>query len=184
MKRLLLTLLTSIICVAATGCGQKSSLESTTQYLSSPFVCDMKMIYDDSEFDGVIERYDTGNWNVLFSAPPSLDGVTLSFSGNDISASYKGLDFTVPKKAIPIKSILGNFIEVVDSAAENGETEGKSENGMLTVEGETEGGDYSLIIDEKTGFIDSFEMKNTGVKIKFENMVISSDKEEITTEEE
>ena len=103
------------------------------------------------------------------------------FSGNDVTASYKGLSFTVPKKALPVKSILTNFITTVDTLAAAPELQGSEKDGVMTVTGETESGTYTLTMDTKSGLLNSFSMKNIPVQINFENMQVLSTQPAETT---
>lgn len=174
MKRLVISVCMLFTVLLMTGCGSKTKMESAKANLDSAFECDMKIFYDDSEFDGKLTRMGMGEWETCFTAPDSLDGVMLSFSGKDVTASYKGLSFTVPKKALPIKSILTNLMNVVDELAAAGELECTGKNGVMVSKGETEGGEYELSIDAETGCISGFEMKNVGVKMEFENVEINA----------
>lgn len=171
MKRFILTVAMLLTALAFVGCGKKTTMESAKANLDSAFECDMKMVYEDTEFGGRLKRIESGVWEASFTSPDSLDGLVLSFSGNDASASYKGLSFTVPKKALPVKSILTNLMTAVDTLAEGDELSGHEEDGMMKITGENETGEYVLDIDMKTGFISLFEMKNLGVTMSFENAV-------------
>lgn len=172
MKRFLIVLM-MMTAIMLTSCTGKTTMKSAESDLGSPFECDMKMIFEDSEFGGKIRKTDAGIWEADFTSPDTLDGVVLSFNGNDVTASYKGLSFTVPKKALPVKSVLLNFISAAESIAASEETEGTENDGIMLIKGENESGEYTLGLDAKTGDLCSFEMKNFGVKMKFENFTVT-----------
>ena len=60
-----------------------------------------------------------------FSSPNTLAGVLLSYRDDNVEASYKGLSFSVPKSALPLKAIISSLIDVVDTTAELPEISGE-----------------------------------------------------------
>ena len=162
-----------------TSCASKATMESTESIVNSPFECDMKMIFEDQEFGGKLRKTDIGVYEADFTSPDTLEGVILSFNGNDVTASYKGLSFTVPKKALPVKSALLNFFSVVDNLAQSDKIEGTEKDGVIFINGENESGEYSLECDSKECDIDSFKMKNFGVRMEFENFTPVENKENV-----
>ena len=65
-----------------------------------------------------VTRYGKAQWEAAFTAPASLEGVVLQFDGNAVTASYKGLQFSVPKSALPAKNMLVLATDALDLAAE------------------------------------------------------------------
>lgn len=173
MKRFIIAFIT-LMMITMVSCGQKKTVDSSGSGLGSTFTCDMVLLYEDSEYCGKINRTDTRLWEIEFSSPETLAGVKLSFVNDDVTASYKGLDFTVPKKALPVKSVLSNFITVVDEISSQEKMQCVEKDGELVVEGQIDQGEYELVINEKNGTISSFEMKNTNVVIEFENVITGS----------
>jgi hypothetical protein len=91
------------------------------------------------------------------------------FEDDEITASYKGLSFSVPQSAVPVQSALSNFI----LAAENIQTEDSTYNCVVDGSdyklcGSIDNGDFTLIFDE-SGLPVSFEMENFNLLILFEN---------------
>lgn len=173
MKRFIIAFIT-LMMITMVSCGQKKTVDSSGSGLGSTFTCDMILLYEDSEYCGKINRTDTRSWEIEFSSPETLAGVKLSFVNDDVTASYKGLDFTVPKKALPVKSVLSNFITVVDEISSQEKMQCVEKDGELVVEGQIDQGEYELVINKKNGTISSFEMKNTNVVIEFENVITGS----------
>ncbi len=174
MKRLFVFMFTVIIITVFTGCNGKTPVKNAKANLNSSFECNMKIVYDDSEFGGKLKRMGQGVWEADFNSPETLSGVKLSFLNGDVTASYKGLSFTVPKSALPLKSMLNNLMTVVDELAVLDELECTVKDGMMIVEGDVEQGPYTLKIDEKTGWISEFEMKNVKMKMTFSDMAITN----------
>lgn len=172
MKRLLFLIIALVTAVVFSGCGGKHTVRDVKSGLDSSFESDVKISYDDSEYAGKIIRKQSGVWEVEFTMPETIAGVKLEFMNRDVTASYKGLTFTVPKSALPVKSMLVNMINVVDELASSDEIECNDKDGILVIQGEIDQGKYVLNINEKTCAIISFEMENSDVHMEFENMVM------------
>lgn len=140
--------------------------------LNSAFSAKMTISLDKMAAEGTVERIGDGKWSAEFESPNTLSGVTLEFDGNNTTASYKGLTFSVPRSAVPVKAMLKNLIDAVDSNAREAELHGSESEGMLQISGSLDGGDYTLSIDS-SGCISSFEMPNNLLKIAFSDVQIN-----------
>lgn len=173
MKRLFVPLLMITIVIVLAGCFGSTAKKDAKTTLNSSFTSDMKLNYDDTEYSGVISRQGPGMWSVEFSSPESLAGVKLAFMDSEVTASYKGLSFSIPKSAMPIKSILTYFISAADELAMKEKLEGSVKDGVMTVKGDLDEGSYEMMFDEATGNLTAFEMDNNKAKLTFTNMTAS-----------
>lgn len=170
MKKLLASMLVCMIVFAVVSCS--SPMKQTTKRqnnLNTQFSAVMNVSLDKLNADGTITRFSDGNWEAEFDSPNTLSGVKLSFEGNNVSASYKGLNFSVPRSAIPVKAMLTNLISAVDTAAREEELQGSESEGLLNITGSLDGGDYTLSVDSN-GNIHTFEMPNNLLKIAFSDV--------------
>lgn len=141
--------------------------------LNEPFVVTAKIQYGDQESDASFRKYSKANWDIEFSSPNTLSGVILSYRDDKVDASYKGLSFSVPKTALPIKSIISTFIDVADSTADLPEIEATEKEGLMIIEGETQQGKYTLKLDNSGG-LSEFSMPNLELKIVFTDFHVDS----------
>ena len=167
MKRLLSSVFALLCVVSSVSCstptGTQSKLENN---LGSPFSAKMTVNLDKLSAEGTIYRKGDRCWEAEFDSPNTLSGVKLSFEENIVKASYKGLDFSVPKSAVPVKAMITNLMEAVDSLAAQEQLTGTENEGFTEISGSLEGGDYSLSLDGQ-GNIHTFEMPNNLLKITF-----------------
>lgn len=168
MKKLLLCGITAI-CMTSTACGIGGGESGRIKAdLQQPFLVDAKVTVDQTQAEASISRYGEQAWDVTFSQPDSLAGVQLAFLDGQVTASYKGLSFSVPQSAMPVKSMLTIFIEVV------GELDGKEEldcvkdGDTCVVEGSVEQGNYTLTLDQQ-GVPLKFEMPNQKLVMELSN---------------
>ena len=160
MKRLITFTITILTVLCLTACSMPMQNKTTRKNgLNTAFTSDVKINLDRLEADGIVKRFGDGMWEVEFSSPNSLSGVKLSFSEGNVEASYKGLSFSVPQSALPVKAMMLNLIKVVDDYARLDELKGEEKDGMLEVSGKLDGGEYVLIVD-KDGILSRFEMPN------------------------
>ena len=174
--------MTIVMVVSLCACGGMGD-KKCSPGLSSPFTVSADIEYDDNAYAAVFTRRDVNNWEVEFSAPDNLSGIILTFKNNNVEASYNGLSFSVPKTALPLKSMIAAFIDVSEKAAEKGELTGEQKEEELAVSGETELGKYILKFD-KNSSLSGFEMDNLKLKMTFTDFrVISGNMAEKPTAE-
>ncbi len=151
-----------------TACDVKKESESlSTADIQDTFSCTASVKYGEYESDTMIKRYGKGMWENEFLSPDTLAGVKLVFDNDEITASYKGLEFSVPKSAMPYQAMLVCMTEAVDSVYDSDEIVCFEKDGMLCYEGKLEQGDYTINFDAETGFIKSFDMPNMELTVEF-----------------
>lgn len=169
-KRILL--LTSFM-IFLTSCGTVGGEKtSTKEVLTEPFSCTANIITPDIEATGILSHESLGKWNIEFSEPSTLSGVSLIFDGVNSEASYKGLSFSMPKDAVPINSMLLCLANAIDEISTSKEKNATSKDDILTFKGSTDCGDYILTVDEKTGDLTSFQMNNLSLVITFSDYTV------------
>lgn len=183
------------VMVFSASCDIAKSGETVSSAdIQDSFSCNAVIHYGDMESDSVLKRYGKGMWENEFSSPDTVAGVKLVFNNDDITASYKGLEFSVPKSAMPFQSMLCCLIEASDSVYESSDIVFNEKDGLLCYEGNIEQGDYEICFNAETGFIQSFSMPNMELEIEFTNCtandgametsVLSSDTVQDTSEAE
>lgn len=175
MKRLftfVLTIAVAAFCFASCSVPGGSSGSSRKNGLGSAFSAAVTITLDRLEAEGEIKRYGEGVWEIEFTAPNTLSGVKLEFSEGNVLASYKGLSFSVPQSALPVKAMMLNLIKAVDENARLEELSGEESEGMLKISGTLDGGEYVLTVD-KDGNLSGFEMANNSLKMAFTELRVS-----------
>ncbi|MDE5771033.1 MAG: hypothetical protein K2I06_05300 [Ruminococcus sp.] len=185
MKRLISFAVMVITAVMFFSCSTPLKSEiSRKNGLNCAFQSSVNVTIDKLNADGVLKRFGDGVWDIEFESPNTLSGVKLEFSGGNVTASYKGLNFSVPQSALPVKAMMLNLIEAVDTNARLEELKGNENGDMLEVSGSLEGGDYIISVS-RDGKLSSFEMENNKLKIVFTDMKEiegTTEQEQTTTE--
>jgi len=173
MKKIIPIFLSVFLIISMCACSSGGKNVKFSPKLNEPFVVTAKIQYGDKESDASFRKYSKANWDIEFSSPNTLSGVILSYRDDKVDASYKGLSFSVPKTALPIKSIISTFIDVADSTADLPEIEATEKEGLMIIEGETQQGKYTLKLDNSGG-LSEFSMPNLELKIVFTDFHVDS----------
>lgn len=165
-----------------TGCSSPmKATEKCPNNLDSAFSAKMSFSLDKLNAEGTIKRLADGEWETEFESPNTLSGVCLKFSSGNVTASYKGLAFSVPRSALPAKAMLLNLIDAVDSNARSEELKGTVNEDMLELSGSLESGEYTITVNDN-GYISSFAMPNNLLKIAFSDMEVLSSQQPSQTQ--
>jgi hypothetical protein len=173
-------LLTGAVMTACSVPGKKDG--TSPNGLSSSFKAEVSIKLDEMDSEGTINRYGDGMWDIEFSSPNTISGVTLSFADGNAKATYKGLTFSVPQTALPVKSMMTNLIDATDELSQKEKLEGKKTDDGMEVCGKLDGGDYVLTVD-KSGNILKFEMPGSKLVMEFKDVapISSSEMPQTTT---
>lgn len=167
-------------CLASCSTPMQTT-QSRQNNLNSSFSSEITLTLDKLTAEGILKRYGDSEWEIEFDSPNTLSGVNLAFNQGNVNASYKGLSFSVPKSALPVKAMLVNLIDAVDTNARSEELKGSDNEGMLEISGTLEGGDYILTVDGN-GNISSFDMPNNLLEINFREVTAIAGAHAPTTE--
>lgn len=160
------------ICVPACfllgGCSTPQSAAEFSPKLDGAYSVEADMEYGSGQSAMLtVTRYDSGVWEAAFSEPESLAGVVLAFDGNAVSASYKGLAFSVPKSALPAKNMLVQVTDALDTAAAAPPLSyTQQDDGGYSCSVDTESGTCTLTFAE-TGEPAAAEIPSQPVTIRF-----------------
>ncbi|MDE5582733.1 MAG: hypothetical protein K2J08_03405 [Ruminococcus sp.] len=171
MKRLFAFAVAVMTAIIFVSCSTPLKSETSRKNgLACAFQSMVDITIDNLNANGTVKRFGDGVWDIEFETPNTLSGVKLMFNGGSVEASYKGLDFSVPQSALPVKSMMLNLIEAVDTNARLETLKGTEDGDKLNVSGTLEGGDYIMCVT-KDGRISSFEMENNKLKILFSDII-------------
>lgn len=179
MKRLITSAVCLMLTIVLTACGVPAAKGNSSREnkLDEAFESEVDFSLEKLDADGTICRYGDGEWSVEFDSPNTLSGVKLEFSEGEVNASYKGLEFSVPQSALPVKAMMLNLMEAVDSTAKLEKLCGEEKESGLELTGTLESGEYSITVDGE-GRLKCFEMPNYKLKIDFRQPSVTSTKSE------
>ncbi len=167
MKRIFAALCLSAVLISANGCAAQQLPGNIANRMDGAFSAEVTMTTADSEVRGVLTRFGMDAWSVTFTEPPALSGVQLDFMDDEVTASYKGLAFSVPQSAQAVKTMLSELMEIVDEMSQEPELSCKQKEEGAVCEGEIDEGSYTLTFD-KEGVPQAFSLPSYGLTITFD----------------
>ena len=173
MKRFVCAALFCVISCTATACGKTGDAGTVSVNLAEPFSMEAEFTCGDLTGAAGISHGGTEVWDATFTAPDSLAGVTLSYLDGNVTASYKGLTFSVPQSAVPVKASLGQLFTVLEQAGKDGSLDCIKKDGFCVIEGSLDAGTYTLTLEEN-GAPAAFSMPNLKLEMSFQNFASGS----------
>ncbi|MDE5769354.1 MAG: hypothetical protein K2H82_08215 [Oscillospiraceae bacterium] len=129
----------------STGCTAVQTMPGKiANPMTGAFTAEVTITNADTESKAQLTRYGMDAWCVVFSEPQTLSGVQLDFLDDEVKASYKGLEFSVPQSAQAIRTELEDLMQIIDDMALTPDLNGKTDEGKLICEGSIEEGSYTL----------------------------------------
>ncbi|MBR4102331.1 MAG: hypothetical protein IKK51_10750 [Oscillospiraceae bacterium] len=172
MKRIFATLCMGAVLLGVYGCAMQPTPGNVNNRMDGAFTTEVTMTTADSETKGILTRYGNDAWSVTFTEPAALDGVKLDFLDDEVIASYKGLEFSVPQSAQAIRTMLSELMDIVDDMALEPEIICKQNEEGAVCEGEIDEGKYTLTFD-KEGIPKEFSLPPYGLTITFDTFTES-----------
>lgn len=152
---------------AALGACSRTPTEKTArQPVVTGFSCDMAGTYRDTEVAGQITRTSAGTLTVTLSKPAGLDGMELTWDGQDVVMNMLGLSVTVDPATIPESALGRSVLEALDAGMRGG---GKLTERGMCVEGTTESGSFALYADPDTGALTALSVPSLPLELTFTN---------------
>lgn len=154
--------------ISLQGCEMPQNDETFQPLQAESYEADVLLAYGEDQTAGLhLTRIGDSVWDAAFTEPASLAGVVLSFDGSAVSASYKGLAFTIPKSALPAKNMLGMVTEALDAAdAAESLPCTQQEDGSWCYQGSCAGGNYTLTFGQ-SGEPLVFDLPSQPLKLTF-----------------
>ncbi|MDE6657289.1 MAG: hypothetical protein K2J88_01755 [Oscillospiraceae bacterium] len=155
--------------VLSTGCTVvQTTTGKVSNLMTGAFTAEVTITNADTESKAVLTRYGTDAWCVVFNEPQTLSGVQLDFVDDEVKASYKGLEFSVPQSAQAIRTELQDLMDIIDDMALTPDLNGKSDEGKLICDGAIDEGNYTLTFTD-TGIPVEFSLPCYNLVVIFDS---------------
>ena len=165
MKKIFSVFVLFVIMISITGCGKEN--KPCAPDLNKIFTVNAAVESGKFKTEAIISRLGDNMWEAEISSPETLKGIKLSYSGEDITASYMGMSFSVPKNAAPVKGMMTMLFNAIDKSAALPEMPCIEDETTKTFSGETENGKFEITVDKTTGNLTGFEMPDNDLKVVF-----------------
>ena len=160
-----------ILIIFLCGCGSKNkttvpvtkgvSFTAAVTYYNECYTCDV----------AVDEK---GIMSATVTSPQELSGVKLMFDGENVTAEYLGLTYTLKTDTMPLGNVALSIYNVFAHIAENGLTAEQHESNCI-IENEIGGEKYEFIF-APSGLPLELKMPQKELKVIFNNVTLKEDK--------
>ncbi len=166
-----------ILCVLPvllfTGCGHahKGANEGTSLPSTAlqPFESSAQFTYDDFSFDAVVKRNALGSCVITITSPKAIEGMTFTYQGDQLTVEYLGLSVDIDPNTALSQAAVSAVVKALDAMTRQNGIHVSFEDSKFLVNGETENGDFTLILDEKSGNFLSLEIPEIPMSVTFHN---------------
>lgn len=131
------------------------------------FEGDCNVVCRDMEIQAHISRPNAQSCLITVTAPESLNGVTVDYTGGALSLTYGIIKQTLDIKKIPQAAFAPAVIHALDEIAGFQPENALLENGNYILNIASEYGDITAVLDGETGAIKTVEIPSQEVKITF-----------------
>ena len=149
------------------GCMPAAETGSIPNAMDGAFTVQAQILSGDDESACTLTRMGQGAWRVEFSEPRSLSGVQLDFLDEEVTASYKGLAFSVPQSAQAVRTELSELMAAVDALSLSPTLEGHRTEEGIELTGDADAGGYTLTCSEE-GIPMAFSLPSYALEIRLE----------------
>lgn len=131
---------------------------STVSPVTSGFRCQVSITYDDLSAQATLERSEQGVTVLSFLSPRELDGFALSYDGQAVTVSYRGIELPLGDQVLPTSAV-----RVIDDAlacctvAES----------TVEFNGECDGGRFTVTFDPQSGFPTELYIESLDLRVFF-----------------
>ena len=171
MKRAVIPVFILIIFLC--GCGGKNKT-ATPVTKGVSFTADVTYYNECYTCDVAVDE--KGIMSATVTSPEELFGVKLMFDGENVTAEYLGLTYTLKTDTMPLGNVALSIYNVFSHIAENGLTAEQDESNCI-IENEIGGEKYEFIF-APSGLPLELKMPQKELRVIFNNVTVKEDKSE------
>ena len=171
MKKAVISVLMLIVFLCGCGGKNKSAIPVTK---GVSFIADVTYYNECYTCDVAVDE--KGIMTATVTSPEELSGVKLKFDGENVTAEYLGLTYTLKTDTMPLGNVALSIYNVFTHIAENGLTAEQDESNCI-IENEIEGEKYEFVF-APSGLPLELKMPQKELKVIFNNVTVKEDKSE------
>lgn len=168
MKKIFLCLTLSLLFLFGCSCKSREvtltvrgiSFSAEISYYNESYICNVN-----------IDR--NGKMTLTADSPEDLKGLTLTYTGNEVTAEYMGLTYTPRSGSMPLGNVAESIYGIIGDIEKEVET-APATNGNCTVENNYNGKSYTFVFSP-AGLPLSLEIPDSSFKILFNNVTVISE---------
>lgn len=148
------------------GCGGKLPFSQQKPNFDTTYTVNAEITYDKVSAKAEVTRVSGEEWNMTFTEPKNLKGLTVKLNDKKYSATLDGLSFSSENSGVYATAphiIAGAVGELISTDAENS----TASDGVLTYKTELDGASVTITANEKTGELISLKCPQNRLSVNF-----------------
>jgi len=170
MKKVFVILLSVILftsCAVSDNNITKSEEEKILSSLNGNFDIQAQIKMGEIKAEADINRTKEGTGTIKITNPRNLSGLTFSFDKEDVTVSFLGLSLKLDNDDILNSSLTKGIIASINKAATPHGVTLSADGNIITAKGETDSGDFSLLIDRNNKTLISLSIPELNLECTF-----------------
>lgn len=127
------------------------------EILSSNFNANANITIQDISLNADINRSNANTITLSIIEPDTLKGMDLSYDGELVNVTYKGMTLSLDKNSKALNSVATILMNTIQSATAGTGVEISSENGGILLNGTSNSADFSILLNSNNNSIASIK---------------------------
>ncbi|MBQ8337936.1 MAG: hypothetical protein IJY33_02200 [Oscillospiraceae bacterium] len=153
MKKSIPAFFIVLVLLLSSSCSKSSGKPQSLQ-TNIPFTCTAQINYDTLSLEAKLTYRNAAGATLEVLSPDSLQGLIFEYDGENTTASYKGLSFSLAE----LNSALPSAARLIFSSLASASTEKNTEDAgdSFKISGSLDSVPYTLYFDKKSGYLEKF----------------------------
>lgn len=151
--------------LALCGCDAKMPFTQNIPNFDSTYTVKADITFDKLKAKADLTRATVDEWEMIFTEPKQLNGLTIKLNSNKYSASLGGLSFSSEHNSVysAAPQIIAKAVGSLSGSADNA----TSSDGVLTINTELDGKRVTVTANERSGDLISLKCPHYKLSVNF-----------------
>lgn len=162
----------AVLCVCLlTACGDAKAPQSgeaqVLDKVDAPFTTSAKLRYGGVDATMDISKEEPRSYTIHFNEPSALKDLEMVFTEEKVNITFHGMKVSVKPEALTEGAVGNLLMDSIEHAAGKENLKIEKEGDALLIIGSSEGGDFELRLDGKTGNFASLSFPDSDFYMEF-----------------
>lgn len=130
------------------------------EILSSNFNANANIKMQDITLNADVNRTSSNAITLSIQEPKSLEGMNIQYNGDTVNINYKGMSLGLSKNSKALSSVANILMSAIETATAGTGVEIKNVESGISVNGVTDAGDFSILLNPSNNSIASISSQN------------------------
>ncbi len=166
MKKSIPAVFVVLVLLFSVSCGKKEEKPQSLQ-TNIPFTCTAQINYDTLSLEAKLTYRNAAGATLEVLSPDTLEGLIFEYDGENTTASYKGLSFSLAELNSALPSAARLIFSSLASASSEKNTDDAGDS--FKISGSLDSAPYTLYFDKKSGYLEKFSCPSLKFTAEFKN---------------